>query len=128
MPSSILFIDSRVDDYQQLLVNLSPDVDVYVLNAKEDGVFQMAKILEGRQNLDSIQVISHGNSGTLSLGSTLLSEDNLARHKDTLEKIGASLSESGDILLYGCNVAQGDKGLAFCKSFSGDYKGRRGSF
>ncbi len=113
MSSSILFVDSRVDDYQQLLVGLSADVEVYVLNAEEDGVFQMAKILEGRQNLDSIQVISHGSTGTLSLGSTHLNNDNLARHKDTLEKIGASLSESGDILLYGCNVAQGDKGLHF---------------
>ncbi len=35
MPSSILFVDSRVDDYQSLLVDLSADVEVYLLNTKK---------------------------------------------------------------------------------------------
>ena len=113
MSSSILFVDARVNDYQSLLVDLSADVEVHLLNAEEDGILQMDKVLAGRQNLDSIQIVSHGSSGVLSLGSTLLTGDNLTHYKNSLEKIGTSLSEKGDILLYGCNVAQSDKGLHF---------------
>lgn len=111
MSSSILFVDSRVADYQSLLADLS--VEVFVLNAEEDGVLQMAAALEGRGQLDSIQVLSHGSSGALSLGSTQLSADNLGGYEAALGEIGGALSESGDILLYGCEVAKGDKGLEF---------------
>ena len=108
-----MFVDARVEDYQSIVANVAINIEVHILNSEEDGIAQMAKILRGRQNLDSIQIISHGSSGSLSLGSTVLNDDNLAHHKNTLENIGASLSESGDILLYGCNVAKGDQGLHF---------------
>jgi hypothetical protein len=42
--SSLLFVDSRVADYQSLLVDLSADVEVFVLNAEDDGVLQMAAV------------------------------------------------------------------------------------
>jgi hypothetical protein len=118
MSSSLLFVDPRVADYQSLLVDLSADVEVFVLNAEEDGVLQMALFLEGRSNLEAIQVLSHGSSGSLLLGSTSLTHDNLTKYDKVLEKIGNSLSESGDILLYGCNVAQGEKGLDFVKNLA----------
>jgi hypothetical protein len=44
MSSSILFVDSRVADYQSLLADLSADVEVFVLNAEDDGVLQMAVV------------------------------------------------------------------------------------
>ena len=54
MPASILFVDPRVADYQSLLVDLSADVEVFVLNAEEDGVLQIAMALEGYSQLDAI--------------------------------------------------------------------------
>jgi hypothetical protein len=86
MSSSLLFVDSRVADYQSLLADLSADVEVFVLNAEDDGVLQMAAALEGRGQLDSIQVLSHGSSGALSLGSTLLTDDNLVEYNNTFAK------------------------------------------
>ncbi|MBV5299872.1 MAG: DUF4347 domain-containing protein [Rhodoferax sp.] len=47
------------------------------------------------------------------MGSTVLDSGNLAAHGLQLASIGAALSVGGDILLYGCNVAQGDAGLQF---------------
>ena len=38
---------------------------------------------------------------------------NLALYKQALQQIGASLTVGGDILLYGCNVAESATGLRF---------------
>ena len=62
---NIFFIDSRVADYQTLIAGLPVDSEWVLLNAEEDGVLQMQNALTGYRDLDSIQVISHGSTGTL---------------------------------------------------------------
>ena len=116
MTKRITFIDSRVADYQTLIADLPADTEWFVLNTEEDGLEQMANILSGYSELDAIDVISHGSVGTLYLGNTLLDNTNLAKYQDQLKLIGTSLCETGDILLYGCNVAQGETGLRFISS------------
>lgn len=118
MSKSVLFVDSKVKNYQTLLAGLSSDVEVHLLNAVEDGVLQMADILKGRTGLDAIQILSHGSSGALALGSGFLNTDNVAFYAEALGQIGSALSETGDILLYGCDVAQGATGLAFIDQLS----------
>jgi len=115
MPShrSVVFISADVKNYDTLLADLGNDVEVHILNTQQDGVLQMAAILQGRSDLDAIHILSHGNSGELFLGSTILNNDNLLLHSDALAQIGSSLSATGDILLYGCNVAQGETGVQF---------------
>jgi Ca2+-binding RTX toxin-like protein len=115
---NIVFIDSRVAGYETLIAGLSADSEWYLLDAKQDGVDQMHRILAGYSELDSVHVISHGSSGTLYLGSTVLNGDNLTSYQTQLQAIGSSLTETGDILIYGCNVAQGDVGVSFINSLS----------
>ena len=110
---TILFIDSDVSDYQSLLVGLDNNVEVHLLNSEQDGVLQIEAALQGRSGLDSIQIISHGSSGSLSLGSSVLNNSNLNSYTDALRQIGSSLTATGDILLYGCDVAQGNAGVSF---------------
>ncbi len=47
------------------------------------------------------------------LGSTTLEQAFLATNADALRQIGASLSNGGDLLLYGCDVAAGITGRSF---------------
>jgi hypothetical protein len=115
---TITFIDSRVADYQTLIDGLAEGTEWFLLDAGGEGISQMATILSGYTGLDSIQVISHGSAGTLYLGSTVLDAGNLSAYQVSLRAIGASLSEAGDILLYGCNVAQGDVGIEFIASLA----------
>ncbi|AHX62637.1 DUF4347 domain-containing protein [Aeromonas media] len=115
---SIVFIDSRVTGYETLIASLGTDTEWYLLDANQDGVDQMQRILAGHTDLDSIQVISHGSVGTLYLGNTALSSDNLSSYQTQLQAIGSSLADTGDILLYGCNVAQGDTGTTFVNSLA----------
>lgn len=113
MSKTVLFIDSHVADCETLLAGLNSDVEVHLLNPWEDGVLQIAKVLRGYTGLDSIQIVSHGSGGAVSLGAGYLTTDNINRYAGMLEQIGSALSATGDILLYGCEVAQNDAGQNF---------------
>ena len=114
----IAFIDSRVADYQTLIDGLEEGTAWYLLDAHEDGISQMEWILSDYSDLEAIQIISHGSQGTLYLGNMVLDAGNLSAYQSSLQTIGESLSETGDILLYGCNVAQGDTGIQFIESLA----------
>ena len=117
-PKNIVFIDSRVTGYQTLVADLGADTEWHLLTTEQDGVQQMQCALANHSGLGSIQIISHGAQGALYLGSTVLNSANLAGYQSQLQAIGSSLSQTGDILLYGCNVAQGDAGLGFVNALA----------
>ncbi|MCX7246708.1 MAG: DUF4347 domain-containing protein [Burkholderiales bacterium] len=119
MPSSnIVFIDTRITDYQTLIDSFADPAEVFILDGASDGLAQMAAYLQGRTGIDAIHVICHGSQGALYLGSTVLDSGSLAFYGSQLVSIGGALTETGDILLYGCNVAQGDLGLQFINSLA----------
>jgi uncharacterized delta-60 repeat protein len=113
MSQSIAFIDSRVSGYRTLIDSLPTGTDWVLLDAQEDGLLQMQRALTGLSGLDAIHIVSHGSPGMLYLGSTVLDAGKLAIYQSQLQALGASLSDSGDILLYGCNVAAGTAGAEF---------------
>jgi len=116
MIKKLIFIDNRVADYQTLLVDLMSDTEWLILDAESDGVLQMQAALAGYRDLDSIQIISHGSTGTLYLGSTMLTQGNLDSYQTQWQAMGSSLTATGDILLYGCNVGDGAVGQAFVQA------------
>ncbi|KQQ32736.1 hypothetical protein ASF61_14455 [Duganella sp. Leaf126] len=116
---SVLFIDARVADAGVLLASAAEGVLVVELTADGDGVEQIATALEGLEGLDSIQIVSHGASGQLQLGDTVLDAAGLADHAAALARWGGALRAGGDLLLYGCDVGQGDAGLAFIDALAG---------
>ena len=118
MPKSVIFVDSRVADYQSLMDSFVEPAEVFVLDGESDGLAQIVAYLQGRTGIDAIHVISHGSMGALYLGGTVLNSSNVALHGSQLASIGGALTETGDILLYGCNVAQGDVGLQFITSLA----------
>jgi len=114
----IYFIDSNVADYDQLIAGLDADAEYVVLNGDENGLDQMAAALSARSNLSAVHVLSHGGQGEVLLGTSSLSSATIEQNRDALEIIGQSLSDDGDILLYGCNIGTGSAGATFIGSLA----------
>ena len=109
----IVFLSPSVRDYQKLLDGISPNVEVIVLDPTLDGVEQMAEALSGRSGIDALHVISYGSQGELQFGTGRLNLESMSgQYADELAMIQRALSEQADILLYGCNFAEGDIGQA----------------
>ena len=118
MAKTIVFIDSRVNDIDLLVSQFDTGTEYYILNASADGVLQIESALTGKSDYDSIQIISHGSAGSITIGSTLLTENNLSEYQSHLESIGHSLTDNGDLLLYGCSVGAGATGHQFIDTLS----------
>ena len=117
--SSIVFVDSRLTDYETLLASLSgADHEVILLDPDRDGLAQMLTALDGRSGIEAIHLLGHGSSGALQVGATTLDRANLAGYQTQLAELGGHLALDGDLLLYGCNVAQGEAGLAFIEQIA----------
>ncbi len=115
----IVFVDAAVPDAQKLIDGLlaqrgaGVDIEVVQLRADADGLAQMTNVLSGEHHLDAIHIISHGDSGQLTLGNGTIDAQALRDHGDLFAAWRGALSEDADILLYGCNVAEGAAGQAF---------------
>ena len=111
--TEVVFVDPTVPNYQALLNGMDSYVEVIMLDGGQDGVEQMAEALSGRTGIDAIHVISHGGAGELQLGTGVLNADSMSeQYADELATIQQSLSEQADILVYGCEFAQGEAGQA----------------
>ena len=110
MPHQLVVIDSSVADYQSLVDQLGASYSYLLLSADSDGVTQIANYVAANPGFDAIHLISHGSPGQFSVGSSLFSEATLGGYTAQLNQIGASLNAGGDLLIYGCDVAQGAVG------------------
>lgn len=110
---NIFFIDSSIADYQDLIDTLPTNSKWFLLNPEQDGIEQIQAALSNYNELDSIQILSHGAQGILYLGNTVLDQHNIDSYSNQLGYIGNSLAQSGDLLLYGRYVAQGGEGIQF---------------
>jgi len=78
-----------------------------------NGFDQIDAALAQYQNLSAIHIVSHGSDGMIQLGGSWLTAGNIQQHMSELQNWGMALSETGDILIYGCDVAAGAQGQAF---------------
>ncbi|MEH2067451.1 MAG: DUF4347 domain-containing protein [Nostoc sp.] len=105
---NIVFIDAGVIDYESLIAGIKPGTSVVILDSTKDGVEQITQALQGGK-YQSVQIISHGSEGSLQLGSTQLNANNLNSYSNQLQQWRDYLTNDADILVFGCNVASGDR-------------------
>ncbi|WP_447799983.1 Ig-like domain-containing protein [Pseudomonas kilonensis] len=115
---SVVFVDSRVKDSASLLEGVAPGTQVVQLDATKDGLQQIADYLDTHQGISSVQIIAHGNAGDLWLGNSYLSADNVQARSEVLAQIGQDMNAGGDILIYGCYTAEGERGLSLVDSLA----------
>ena len=113
MPTQIYFIDTKLDNYQTIINSLASTDKYFLIDSSSDGLTQISNIVSSYKDIDSIHIFSHGSIGAINLGNTIYSNENISLYETQLQAIGSSLTSSGDIFLYGCNVGQDELGLNF---------------
>ncbi|WP_288380518.1 Ig-like domain-containing protein [uncultured Massilia sp.] len=111
----VVFIDANISGYNTLVQQLSPNMEVVVLDPRTDGLAQIAAWCADVQDLGAIHIVSHGRPGAVQLGGVELSGATLGWEttRSALNDIGASLAPGGQLLLYGCATGAGLEGAAF---------------
>ncbi|AFY48678.1 Ca2+-binding protein, RTX toxin [Nostoc sp. PCC 7524] len=114
----MVFIDGAVENHSSLLAGVLPGFEVVILDPTQDGVEQITQVLSQRQGIGSVHIVSHGSCGSVQLGTANLSWDTLSFYASQLQSWQNALTDTAQILLYGCNVAVGAVGQAFVQRLS----------
>lgn len=114
--SEVVFVDTNVENYQDLIDDIignsgNENIEIVLLDQNLDGIEQITDTLMNYSGLSAIHILSHGDDSSLKLGSGELSNDNIDEYDTDITSWQAALSESADILIYGCNLASADEGL-----------------
>ncbi len=96
----------------------SRTLQVFVLDSSRDGLTQITDVLAQYDNVAGVHVLSHGAAGYLRLGNAGINNSNLNSYQSQLREWGSSLTEQADVLLYGCDVADGESGVDFIQRIS----------
>ena len=109
----LLVVDARVADYASLVAQLPPNVALLVIDPAQSGIAAVDNALAELSQVQSVQIISHGETGSFSLGSDRVDAQLLRSRGAQIAAWGAHLSAEADILLYGCDIAHGETGGKF---------------
>ncbi len=122
--TELVLVNDDVDDYEELIAGLrtrdeNSTIEVVVLDSSRDGIEQISEILSQYQDLSALHFITHGTDGQIDIGNTRLDLETLQQYRETISGWGDSLAETGDILFYGCNVAESTSGEHFLGEIAG---------
>lgn len=109
---------TQIESSNDFILQTELGVDVLVIGEQSDGINSISAFLEQFQGLAAVHVLSHGSSGNLRVGSNNVNSQSLNQRGEQIKAWGKSLSDDGDFLLYGCEVAEGNHGVAFVDSLA----------
>jgi uncharacterized protein YjbI with pentapeptide repeats len=89
------------------------DSHLCVVNDREDAFDQISAVLERLKNVSTLRIISHGGDGVLRLAGQTIDVSTLEARTTQISGWKKFLSAEADILLYGCRVAETQKGKFF---------------
>ena len=118
----LFFIDGAVADPKAFWLTAPVGATVVCIPAGVEAWDYMADTATGFRNLRAIHIISHGQPGALTLNDRRYTAADLASRSATLRTLGGALSKNGDILLYGCDTAEGADGAQLVTTLA-DYTG-----
>ncbi|MDX1537089.1 DUF4347 domain-containing protein, partial [Arsukibacterium sp.] len=111
--SELVIIDQAVPDQVAFSHLIRPGIQVHYIESHADGIEQLRAILAGYKNLRAIHLVSHAEDGEIILGNSRLNADRLKQDIAIYTNLNGAMEVDADLLLYGCNLASGEKGEEF---------------
>ncbi|MGH9369029.1 MAG: DUF4347 domain-containing protein, partial [Thermoanaerobaculia bacterium] len=123
--NELVFVDTAVPEYQKLVEDMRAaavaegrNLEFVLIEQGRDGIRKITDTLAQKSDLDAVHIISHSDAGNLQLGAAVLDFDALVKRAGAIKKWGDALTENGDILIYGCDLAATQEGKSLVEALS----------
>ena len=116
----LVVISSEVPDQAQIASQIAENTDVLLLDKGGNPLDVINQFLDAQENVryETIHVVSHGDAGCFLLDGKVVNAEAVAEDPASWKAIGEHLTEDGDIMIYGCNVAGNEDGKAMISAIS----------
>ncbi|QDT13193.1 carbohydrate-binding domain-containing protein [Planctomycetes bacterium K23_9] len=109
----LVFVDPNVPEMAQIVDGVHQGSELVLLQADQDGIDQISRVIATHRDVASIHIIAHGQSGQVQIGNSIVTEATLVQCQDRLRGWRNALAADADILIYGCHTGSGVSGLQF---------------
>ncbi|MDM8548747.1 putative Ig domain-containing protein [Desulfobacterales bacterium HSG2] len=107
-PIEIVLIADSLPDYQALANAATPGAQVVVFNADESAEEVIRRITELGLPVDSLSILSHGDSGNFRLGNEVITAESVEENADTWGALSTVMTDDAHIYIFGCNAGSGE--------------------
>jgi hypothetical protein len=115
--AELVVVDAAVPDAQRLVDAIAAQrggavLQVVQLDPGRAALAQIGEALAGRERVAALHVVAHGEPGALRLSGERIDARALDEARGELHRWRAALTDDADLLLYGCDLASSDAGVA----------------
>ena len=118
----LIVVDQGVDNYLELIdaaiASNPPEHFEIMLIDSSDSALQRINERLSETSYSAVHLVAHGQDGELSLGNEVWNRDFVATHAAGFSVWSQRLSVDADLMIYGCNVAGTEFGVAFVNELS----------
>ena len=104
-------INGIIPDRDKIISNLGEDAEYIVLD-NQDALDQLLESLDGQGEYDAIHLVTNGGKGYFRMGYDVVDGDYMTDNKASFSRLGDSLTDDGDILIYGCELTANNDGVS----------------
>jgi|GEM_PF-1111909 len=110
---SVVVFDKSINDLVFIDANIDDKFDKIFCDADDNAFLLLNRILTEARGLDSLHIFSHGAPGALLLGNGRIDAERLLQCSELIKTWQPAFAENAQIVLYGCEVGQGELGREF---------------
>jgi parallel beta-helix repeat protein len=124
----LVVFDWRVQDQSILLKDIEQQkangrqIEVLHVGSNDDGIGSVssaiAEFVRNDIRVSAVHIVSHGNDGEFQLGNQLINQTTLRANAAQLSAWSLGLTDSADLLIYGCNFVGSEQGRLFSESLA----------
>ena len=102
----LVILNSSTADLDNVLAQLGDSRDILIIDNAGDAFEQISGYLDSHDSYDAVHILTHGNDKGFYLGHQKVVA------ADQMSVFNGHLTENGDFMIYGCNLAASEQGQA----------------
>lgn len=123
----VVVVDSSIENHQQIVDDIvqqnkdddSRKIRIITIDSSQGGIDQVTDILAASEEpVDALHIVSHGSDNQIYLGADRITSERLEEQQQSLSNWSQYMSETADILVYGCDVAETQDGQNLLQELS----------
>ncbi|MBT1701933.1 DUF4347 domain-containing protein [Chryseosolibacter indicus] len=116
--SNVVVIDRSLKNIEVLVKEIKPGTKVVFFNNSSDILAFITSAVKTHKPVNSLHIVTHGEAGKLLFANKELTGDMIEESELILGTWKECFMPGGDILIYGCEVGKGSRGIGFVNSFA----------